>query len=99
MDLVVSLREWKKKAEIGEDEGKLINPMSSLGVKEVYSTTVKRNTVCEGMSSFSTILSIQGGVSEFECMFEHVSFSEEGNFLCFSPFGCMNSTTTFQFYK
>lgn len=65
--------------------------MSSLRVKDIYSITVKRNTVCEGMSSFSTILSIQGEVSEVECMFECVSFSEEGNFFCFSPFGCMNS--------
>lgn len=64
--------------------------MSSLRVKDIYSITIKRNTVCERMSGFSTILSIQGEVSEAECMFECVSFSEEGNY-CFSPFGCMNS--------
>lgn len=42
---------------------------SSLGVKDICNLMVKTNTICGGMSSFSTILSIQGGVSEFECMY------------------------------
>lgn len=36
-------------------------------------------------------------MSEFQCMFEYISFSEEGNFLCFSPFECMNSDTHLNF--
>lgn len=78
MDLVTDLGGWKKKAEIGEEEEKL---------------TLKNIIVYERMSSFSTVLSIQGGVSEFECLFEHISFSEEGNFFCFPPCGCLNSET------
>lgn len=84
MDLVTDLRGWKKNTDVGEAEGKF---------------TLKSNIVYEGMSSFSTELSIQRGVSEFECVFEHISFSEEGNFLCFSPFDVWTLTKTFQFYK
>lgn len=37
MDLITSLRECKKKAEIGDNEGNLITYMSSLGLKDIFS--------------------------------------------------------------
>lgn len=52
MEVVAVLRELKK---TNEDEGKHITYISSLELKDIYSSKIKRNTACEGKSISSTI--------------------------------------------
>lgn len=50
MNLVIVLRELKKKIEINDNEGGLITYIPSLQLKDVCSITEKGNVACEDKS-------------------------------------------------